>query len=72
MFNSSMSSSRILFKNILVGFLAFIRNNFFFSGINSFLSDIINNIGKIRENLNRKNAIDFFKSISKVKKLMSC
>lgn len=67
-----MSSSRILFKIILVGFLAFIRNNFFFLGINSFLSDIINNIGKIRENLNGKNAIDFFKSIRKVKKLMSC
>lgn len=72
MSNSSTSSSKILFKNILVGFLAFIRNNFFFSEINSFLLDIINNVGKIKENLNGKDAINFFKSIGKVKKLLSC
>lgn len=66
MSNSSIFSSKILSKNILVGFLVFVGISFFFSEIDSFLSGIMNDIGEAGENLNKRDAMDFFKSTGKV------
>lgn len=70
MFNFEIPS-----KDILVEFLAFISTSFSFSGINSFLLRIINNIKKASKNSNKINAIDFFESTNRIpiiKRLVDC
>lgn len=65
-FNNSIFSLKILFKDILVIFLAFIGIGFFFLKINLFLSDIVNNIKKVSKDLNKKDIIDFSKLTDKI------
>lgn len=70
-----MFSPKILFKDILIRFLAFIDISFFILQINLFLSDIMNDIGKTYKSLTKRNIIDFSKLTNKVsiiKSLINC